>query len=255
MLLPYIEQDNIAKTIRVNFDIRKVSANQWFYEDNGSFPNVANILASLNLVKLFRCPSAPDYTPGRGHADEGTIVGIHVFNTKTGSVSTTWKVYDYSIPEELNALAATTYTGIAGTGLGDHPFYRYFDGIYVNRVQRTLGQISAADGTGNTLMYGECCGTQMNGKNETMDISWMAAGGLGSYQGIFRKATGHVTALSSYHTFGAGFCFADGSVRTLKYGRTQWNNSTDGNSEDWLTLQQLAGWRDGAAISSILESY
>jgi len=50
---------------------------------------------------------------------------------------------------------------------------------------------------------------------------------------------------SSYHPAGVQFCFADGSVRTVRYGNTRWDGGRQ--SADWLTLQQLAGWRDGGA--------
>ena len=39
---------------------------------------------------------------------------------------------------------------------------------------------------------------------------------------------------------GVQFCFADGSVRTLRRGTT-----TERFTPDWYVLQELAGWRDG----------
>lgn len=90
----------------------------------------------------------------------------------------------------------------------------------------------------------------MNDKVETINIAWMAAGGMQTYTGLGRGAAAHVIFFSSNHTNGVNFCFADGSVHTLKHDTTKWNGKANGNSPDWLTLQQLAGWKDGASLLS-----
>jgi prepilin-type processing-associated H-X9-DG protein len=142
--------------------------------------------------------------------------------------------------------------GVAGCGSGDHPFFSRFEGVYVNRIERTLGQITAADGTSHTLLYGEACGSVWQGNPpDTMDICWMAGGGLGTYLGLHRGRGAPWITFSSYHPGGVQFCFADGSVRTVRYGHTQWDGSSSTPfTTDWLLLQQLAGWRDGGAADA-----
>jgi prepilin-type processing-associated H-X9-DG protein len=135
--------------------------------------------------------------------------------------------------------------GVAGCGSGDHPFFSRYEGIYTNRKELTLGQVSLLDGTSHTLFYGEVAGSQWVCPAERMDISWMAGGGLGTYLGLHRAHDAPLIAFSSYHSLGVQFCFADGSVRTVRYGNTRWSGGP--LSQDWLVLQQLAGWRDGGA--------
>jgi len=50
------------------------------------------------------------------------------------------------------------------------------------------------------------------------------------------------------------FCFADGSVRTVRFGNTLWDQVSP-QTQDWHLLQQLAGYRDGqsADVSSLME--
>ena len=82
----------------------------------------------------------------------------------------------------------------------------------------------------------------------------MAGGGLGTYLGLQRARTAPVIAFSSWHTIGVQFCFADGSVRTVRFGNSAWDQESPPSS-DWQLLQQLAGFKDGqsADASSLIE--
>jgi prepilin-type processing-associated H-X9-DG protein len=144
--------------------------------------------------------------------------------------------------------------GVAGCGSGDHPFFSRFEGVYTNRSQNTLDQITAQDGTSNTLLYGEACGSRWNTEPLAVDISWMAGGGLGTYLGLQKGSTAPIITFSSYHPSGVQFCMADGSVRTLVFGDTVWDGQSD-IPKGWHVLQQLAGRRDGgtADTSALLD--
>lgn len=250
LLLPYLEQDAVFRQLQINFHPDTVTPLPWFWKP-GPISYHDNYVAGRTRVSLFHCPSAPPYEPkpeagpGRG----GTLLGLHVFNSRRMGVFTdAWKD-DYVRSSAYRFLATTHYMGVAGCGVGDHPFYSRYEGIYTNRSRHTLGQLSARDGTSNTLLYGEACGTHWNSPPESTDIAWMAGGGLGTYLGLQRARTASVITFSSWHVAGVPFCWADGSVRSVRYGQTAWDERAP-FTPDWTLLQQLAGYRDGQAADA-----
>jgi prepilin-type processing-associated H-X9-DG protein len=208
----------------------------------------------MTRLKIFRCPSATSFDPefGRsGPGSGGTLLGLHVFNSPRFGVFTDGWKDDYVRAANYRFLARTNYMGVAGCGSGNHPFFSRFEGICTNRSQNSLGQLSTQDGASNTLLYGETCGSAWQSPPETKDICWMAGGGLGTYLGLQRGKTASTIAFSSYHSAGVQFCFADGSVRTLRFGATFWDERSPFTS-DWTLLQELAGRNGGAATGAEL---
>jgi hypothetical protein len=260
LLLPYLEQDALHEQIKVSFQVRVVTAEKWFWSAPATGPgppNAANYTAAMKDLNIFHCPSAANFTPEFNNPSPGgggTILGLHVFNRPLlGPFTAGWKD-EYGTASAYRPLGRTNYMGVAGCGSGTDPFFSRFEGIYTNRSEKSLGQISVADGTSHTLMYGETCGTHWTNPVDTMDICWMAGGGLGTYLGLLRgRETPLLIAFSANHTAGVQFCFADGSVRTVRYGETRWDGGPQ--SADWFLLQQLAGWRDGGAadVSSLVD--
>jgi prepilin-type N-terminal cleavage/methylation domain-containing protein len=246
MLLPYLEQDSTYRELAINFNVGVVTPNPWFWLPNTETPNDTNYAAAFTKLNIFRCPSASDFAPRPGPepGGGGTLLGIHVFNSLNMGVFTdAWKDEYLKIPQ-FRFLGRTNYLGVAGCGTGSHPFFSQFGGVYTNRSQNTLGQIADQDGTSNTLLYGETCGAKWFSPPDSKDICWMAGGALGTYLGLQRGRTASTIAFSSYHAAGVHFCFADGSVHTVRFGDTT-IQQTDATPSDWLLLQQLAGWHDG----------
>jgi prepilin-type processing-associated H-X9-DG protein len=215
----------------------------------------------MQELKILRCPSAADFTPEANNpVGGGTILGLHVFNSKNSLAPTGgedrgegviftagWKD-EYGPAAAYRPLGRTNFMGVAGCGTGDHPFFRNFEGVYTNRSEKTLGQLSARDGASNTLLYGETCGTRWSSGPDTQDIAWMAGGGMGTYLGLQRGNDALLIAFSSWHSGGVNFCFGDGSVRKVRYGDTKWDGKAGTPfTVEWHLLQQLAGWRDGGA--------
>jgi prepilin-type processing-associated H-X9-DG protein len=110
------------------------------------------------------------------------------------------------------------------------------------------------DGSSNTLMLGEVDGGRES-DIKAAEGAWMRVGCIPTWQGLPLKgmSTYHPATFSSQHPAGVNFCFADGSVRLLKRGRSYidwWNwelaNLFPNNyPPDWWVLQELGGMRDG----------
>ncbi|MEM4724839.1 MAG: DUF1559 domain-containing protein, partial [Candidatus Hadarchaeum sp.] len=257
MLLPYLEQGNLYRQLQVDFNAYRVSELPWFWKP-GPVSHHENYSVARTKLRMFLCPSAPSYDvkPGPGFSDGGTILGWHVFNSQraervwgVGVYCGGWKD-DYVRSSPYRYLARTNYMGVAGCGAGDHPFFSRYQGVYTNRSELSLGQISILDGTSNTLMYGELGASWYGTVPESLDFCWMAAGALGTHLGLQRGRHGLAYAFSSWHSAGVQFCFADGSVRMVRFGNTVWDGFSDTFPPDWHLLQQLAGFRDGQSADT-----
>ncbi|HMP61120.1 MAG TPA: DUF1559 domain-containing protein [Gemmatales bacterium] len=262
LLLPSLEQTALARRFDANFDPEFVADQKWWWSQPAAGPgppHVDNYRVAMTPLPFLRCPSAPDYAVPVGDFSMrggGTLLGIHVFNdTSMRAPFTSFWRDEYGPASAYRPLARTNYVGVAGCGIGNHPFFSRFEGVYVNRSTRTLGQIAARDGASLTLLYGETCGSQWVSDPLSRDISWVAAGALGTYLGIAPgSASAPLVGFSSYHLRGANFSFADGSVRMLRF-TPRMPRTVDplDPPEPWYTLQQLAGWaaggpRDAAAL-------
>jgi prepilin-type N-terminal cleavage/methylation domain-containing protein len=246
LLLPYLEQDSLARLLDIDFRPEVVTELPWFWKP-GPVSHAGNYTAGMTRLRIFRCPSSAEYTPEVEHPGPGgggTILGTHTYNSPEVEVETDGWIDDYVRSRDYRFLGRSNYAGVAGCGTGTHPFFARFEGIYTNRSKNTLGQLTAQDGASNTLFYGETSGSRWNGSRpDTVDLSWMGAGALGTFGGLRRARDAETTHFSSHHAAGVQFCFADGSVRTLRFGETFWSGGPF--PRDWLVLQQLGGWRDG----------
>src|SRR5262249_34837995 len=124
---------------------------------------------------------------------------------------------------------------------GTDPFYYQYEGMVSNRSKRTLAQVTAADGTSNTLFFGESVGQYHPSFGPGyFDISWFGSAPIGTVYGILQGGPNCRTLrFSSYHTGVAQFAMGDGSVQRLRYGDT-----TTVGSADWYSFQRMGGFRD-----------
>ena len=119
----------------------------------------------------------------------------------------------------------------------------------MNRSNITLGQIAVKDGTSNTLMFGEALGGTGIGERNYA-LTWMGCGAMPTAWGLGRSNLKVLDGgadwfrFSSRHAAVSQFCFADGSVRGLRYGQT-----TTLFSPDWQILAQLSGVNDGGSMN------
>jgi prepilin-type N-terminal cleavage/methylation domain-containing protein/prepilin-type processing-associated H-X9-DG protein len=281
LLLPFMEQDNIFKGILQNYiDLRTKAAanlfdpnavtNAWFETPTGTapggYPNIPNYTAAHAKIKTFVCPSDNDDEPQNNAFNgnttgiaHGIVIGPHWWNTPSGFSQSFW-YEDYYTVETLMPLYPGSYFGVAGCGKGtdstSNLMLKQYEGVYTNRSRWSIGQITALDGTANTLMYGESSGRFRVDRN-AMTKCWFGVGALPTYWGLNPSYSGIGTAnntnsqgrdaylmsFSSFHQGVVQFCFCDGSVRPIKQGSTAMVGSPD-----WKVLQMLAGVQDGMRI-------
>jgi hypothetical protein len=105
------------------------------------------------LIKLFLCPSDDPY-----RSTLGTIVCAHVANVPREKIG--WA--GMYVPPTDKTLGRTNYVGVAGShGRGTDPILGRYEGLFTNRSRNALDRV--ADGTSNTVLFGEALGGVQHG--------------------------------------------------------------------------------------------
>jgi prepilin-type N-terminal cleavage/methylation domain-containing protein/prepilin-type processing-associated H-X9-DG protein len=255
-LLPYIEQDNLAKQLHsaaylfagtaadsmgLEFGLGVIDQAPWWN-------NTLNLLWGQTKIKMLQCPSDTLYE---------TLIGGPFINYHIGSNLLTGTYYGGTTGA---ALGRTNYVGVFGQ-FGDYlAGYNNYKGIFSNRSSLTLGQLTVKDGTAHTLMFGETLGGNGTGIGAFLGqygrdfcASWWA-GALPTYWGLGRgqvnpdintNPVNYNTGatwyrFSSRHAAVVQYCFGDGHVTGLRFGLT-----TTAGTPDHQILRQLSGIGDG----------
>jgi prepilin-type N-terminal cleavage/methylation domain-containing protein len=257
ILLPYMEGDNIFKIMQSGatpwyIGLDRMDTNWWGLSEPWT--------AAHARLKMFQCPSDTLYEEVTG----GGSACFHTYDPSgvgTGPVAygaVMWYFVGYQDLGRTNYAASAGACGkdasLASPSdiyLGNPVNLNQFEGVYFNRSELTLGQLTVQDGTSNTLMFGETLGGTGVGPRDFYR-SWMSSGvqftkfGLGRGNGTPGTGSAQNGAawprFSSRHAAVVQFCFGDGSTRGVRFGQTYIRSPA---SLDWWLLQQIAGRKDG----------
>ena len=233
-LLPYVEQDNVysqllSGTVTDYLSVQKSqnSTGLAAYQPWYRMPSVW--AAAQNQIKTFRCPSSTNLPPIAGQF-------IYMGTTQLNAPSTLTGVYFPNV----NFLGVTNYIGVAGwlglSGMAANPPQPV--GVFVDRVQTSVPQITAGDGTSQTMLFGECLGDVATG-TQNFNFSWMGCGALPTAWGLDRTAGWY--RFGSKHTAVTQFCYADGSVHGAFTAQA-------GSGAGYNNFVYASGWQDGQTV-------
>jgi prepilin-type N-terminal cleavage/methylation domain-containing protein len=274
LLLPYIEQEPLYRQMKaqavqvwdedVNHGelsasaVPPITVVPWFFGTTSGSPYPPDIYKSaVQRVKTFQCPSYPD------PQCINVVIGPVTWNGPANNVSISWWYEDYTGGgDTYGRFGITNYAGVAGLGQGTSPLWSKYAGMLTNRSQNKIAAIP--DGSSNTLMFGELCGTQTtsaavitNGVAGTpttpneYNMNWIGVGSMYTRRGLGQGRDAEWRQFSSYHTGLVQFAMGDGSVRGLRVGATRNIPDTttgNGGSPDWYVLQAMAGIADGVTF-------
>jgi prepilin-type N-terminal cleavage/methylation domain-containing protein/prepilin-type processing-associated H-X9-DG protein len=221
LLLPYLEQDNIYKQMEPVSLTPGIPATAWWDRPN-------TWTASFYRIKTFECPSDNMADSAQRRYMLMLPAGI---GTSQGSIV----AYYF---DDTTRFGTTNYLGVSG-GIGrvGNAWDRWA-GVSLTQSRLSLGEVSGADGSAHTLMFGEVASNQ-SGTTVMRGYAWMGAGLLPTAFGIpdLSIQASSWASFNSRHTGVVNFCYGDGSIRPVRKGVVT------------RQLRSAAGYADGELYS------
>jgi prepilin-type N-terminal cleavage/methylation domain-containing protein len=222
-LFPYIEQENLYRQFLADMPGDYLSVNKaygpwWDYDSAWSVRN--------SRIKTLLCPSDDPFS-----APIGAVL-TETYTTSPGffTVTIAW----FGDPAIDTQMGRTNYVGVGGDSGGINPTWT---GPFTNRSETKLPAI--ADGTSNTLLFGEYLGGPEVGQRDYSG-TWV---GFGHFPTAWT-----LPSPGQWYTYGTKhsgnmvlFGLADGAVRSIRKGIDRqnfriWAGIADGNvnNSEWL---------------------
>ncbi len=229
-LLPYIEQDNTYRLLRQDLPSDYLNPSVvyppwWNYASANT--------AAQTRIRTYLCPSDDPYSNTLR-----TDIVSHTYRTPRGF---DLFVGGFGVNEGGGVLGRTSYVGVAGYGgqINNSAIDQYA-GLFCNRSAVRLGQLTAADGASNTLMFGEWLDDFVIGPR-LYAPAWIGAGSLPTAYGTAATANRADFTFNSKHTGLIQFCMGDGSVRGIRKGIAPGTTA-------YTNYIAASGWHDGAVV-------
>jgi prepilin-type processing-associated H-X9-DG protein len=234
-LLPYMEQEQIQDRIpeiswvngRPYFDVENLDGGPWW--GNGNSWAIAQ-----TRINALICPSTDPY---QNPAGTGALLNTYPTGTNVGTLQIAY----FPIGGGGDNIGRTNYVGCAG-GLGNIPGgWEFYEGVFSNRTKNGFQHIQ--DGTSSTLFFGEAIGgfdqTGPSSWRRNYAHSWMGSGALPVAWGLPSDGQrGGWYQFDSEHPGVVQFCFADGSVQSVR------------KNVDDTTFRHLGAMADGFVVDS-----
>ncbi len=204
----------------------------------------------------YAASSASLASQDNGFSEPGYVIWTFVFQTSGGPLNSGTSKYLGSY-QNGDTLGRSNYTGVSGYA---DIFIPALQGVFSNRSQVSIAQITGQDGTSNTLMFGEtlCNWNPYYGPQGSAprfwSMSWMC-GTLMTGGGLPADPNQAWFTFNSRHKGQVNFCWCDGSVRALV---TPIQNPLVGfgggggpadNDPRYNAYQYAAGWQDNGAFN------
>jgi prepilin-type N-terminal cleavage/methylation domain-containing protein/prepilin-type processing-associated H-X9-DG protein len=232
-LLPYLEQNNVYTNLVAGlpadyFAPDKVYPGWWNFDGPWSVRNTN--------IKTFICPSDNPY-------EAPIAIALTILYGTTDGFD--YRIAWFGDPDIDPFLGRTNYIGVAGYS-GISTGSDWVSGLMTNRSKISLGNVTSADGTSNTMLFGEYLCDADTGPRQYA-LSWMGCGQAPTAWGTPTGTDSGWWHFSSKHPGVVQFCFADGSVHAIRKG------IADGRDYDTFIL--TSAWQDGISVDSTSIAY
>jgi len=229
LLLPYLEQDSLYRTMKVNGTVDQPVGPAWF-----NIPE--NLRASFSRISMFECPSDDIY---QIYDNPSGRIFSRMYTAGGPTIAAGFNNVSFYTP---NQVGLTSYLGVAGnagfTGDTSASNWDQWVGVFNANSKTSIVDVTANDGTSNTLMFGEIFGYVRDTTTPANDTAYAWIGCGLTWNNFGLPENPRVWTFGSRHAGVVNFVSTDGAVRALRRG-------TVSPGEGYNTYIYMCGYKDG----------